>query len=176
MKEDDKNLFRRQVGSVRRVPQDTVRPSRARPRPIPLQSRRDEVEVMTQLLADPADPHALETGEELVFARPGLSHAALRRLRRGEYSVSAELDLHGHTVNQARAALARFLQQSRGRNQTCVRIIHGKGLRSPGKRPVLKAKVHHWLRQRDEVVAAVSTPPVDGGTGAVYVLLKRGRR
>lgn len=173
MNDKDLELFRAEMEGVRPVPQDKVAVNRPRPRPVPHQTQRDAAEVVSMLLTDAVDPDTIETGDELVYARPGLRRSTLRRLRRGEFVVTAELDLHGHTAGAAHAALARFLPESRRLNQTCVRIIHGKGLRSPGKKPVLKAKIYRWLSRRDEVLAFASARPVDGGTGAVYVLLKR---
>ncbi len=170
--DDDVRVFRAALDDTAPLKQDRVMPHRRRPRPLPTQSRRDEAEVMANLLHGGPDLASIETGEELVFARPGVRASVMRKLRRGEYSVSAELDLHGHNVEQARAALGRFLIAASGSRQCCVRVIHGKGLRSPGKRPVLKARVYNWLRRRDEVIAFSSARPVDGGTGAIYVLLK----
>lgn len=120
------------------------------------------------------EPHPLETetGEELSFIRPGLQHRLLRKLRRGHFSIGAELDLHGMTVALAQVELTIFLKQAQARGVRCVRIIHGKGLRSRQGRPVLKFKLERWLRLREEVIAFSSARPVDGGTGAVYVLLK----
>ena len=89
------------------------------------------------------------------------------------YRVAAELDLHGYTVAKAREALIEFLSSVRRRRHTCVRIVHGKGRGSPGKKPVLKNKVFTWLCQRDEVLAVCPARPFDGGSGAVYVLLKK---
>jgi len=114
-----------------------------------------------------------ETGEELLHVRPGLQQTVIRKLRRGQYAIEAELDLHGATVTQAREAVDEFLGAARERGKRCVRIIHGKGHSSVGKMPVLKGKVNSWLRQKDEVLAFCSARPNDGGTGAVYVLLKR---
>lgn len=176
MSDDDLDLFRTEMDGIRPVAQDKVSVKRPRPRPVPRQTRRDEAEVIDLLLADAVDLDTIETGDELVYSRPGIRRFTLRRLRRGEFAVSAELDLHGHTAAAAQAALARFLSESRRLNQTCVRIIHGKGLRSPGKKPVLKAKIYRWLSRRDEVLAFASARPMDGGTGAVYVLLKRTQR
>jgi DNA-nicking Smr family endonuclease len=96
-----------------------------------------------------------------------------RKLRRGEYLIEQELDLHGHRVLQARETLVQFLRDARIQGHRCVRIVHGKGLRSPAKKSVLKQKVHHWLKQRDEILAFCTARSFDGGTGAIYVLLKR---
>jgi DNA-nicking Smr family endonuclease len=118
----------------------------------------------------------METGEELFYCRSGLQHNVLRKLRRGHYAVEAELDLHGLRVAEARQALGTFLQNALERGIKTVRIIHGKGNGSLNKQPVLKGKVNHWLRQRAEVLAFCSARPVDGGTGAIYVLLRRGKK
>jgi DNA-nicking Smr family endonuclease len=165
--------FRDAVGSVRRVKQDRVAPYRKRRKPIPEQRLRDEREVIGSLLSDDYEPSEVETGEELLFARPGLQHSVLRKLRRGQFVVEAELDLHGDTVPVARERIARFLKTARAQGLRCVRIIHGKGKSSEGKLPVLKGKVNAWLRQKDEVLAFCSARPTDGGTGAAYVLLSR---
>ncbi len=170
---DPRRLFRAAVGDVRRLKQDRVLPSRARPAPLPEQSARDARAVMLELLSS-ADDHAdAETGEELLYARNGLRPSILRKLRRGNYAIEGELDLHGHRVPQAHAALGHFLRDMRASGKRCVRIIHGKGLGSDGKMPVLKEKVGSWLRRRQEVLAFCPAQPQDGGGGAVYVLLRK---
>ena len=131
----------------------------------------NEEQVIRDLLSDAVDLYDLETGEELVYVHPGVQRGVLRKLRRGHFSIGGELDLHGMTVPVARQALVDFLRQCHRQHVRCVRIIHGKGNGSLGKQPVLKAKVSHWLRQRADVLAYSSARPVDGGTGAIYVLL-----
>jgi DNA-nicking Smr family endonuclease len=120
-----------------------------------------------------ADP-ALASGEELVFHRPQVQPAVLRKLRRGEYRVQREIDLHGLTVADAKRALRQFLVRALEQQVRCVRVIHGKGLRSGHRGPVLKSVVSAVLRRTGAVLAFVSARPVDGGTGAVYVLLSAG--
>ena len=115
----------------------------------------------------------LETGEELLFARDSLPPNTLRKLRRGKFRIEGELDLHRMTSEQARKETATFLAQCKARGKRCVRIIHGKGLGSQEKKPVLKGKVDFWLRRHDDVLAYCSARPTDGGTGAVYVLIKK---
>jgi DNA-nicking Smr family endonuclease len=156
------------------LPQHKIGPWRARRKAVPQQTLRDAERVMQSLLSDEYDPAEIETGEELLFMRPGLQLRNQRKFRRGEYAIQAELDLHGRIIPEARELVAAFLRDATARGLRCVRIIHGKGLSSPGKLPVLKNKVNAWLRQRDEVLAFASCRPVHGGTGAVYVLLKRG--
>lgn len=171
---DQDGLFRAHVGKVRPVKQDRVPPHRKKPRPVAEQSRRDAAAVMKSLLSDAYEPADVETGEELLYVRPGLQHTVIRKLRRGLYAIEAELDLHGCTVPQAREKLDAFLRNARAHGKRCVRVIHGKGKTSEGKMPVLKGKVNVWLRQKDDVMAFCSAIPRDGGSGAAYVLLKRG--
>lgn len=170
--EEDIRLFREAVGPVRPLAQGRHHHVRPGPPPVPAQRRRDESQVLKDLLSDGLDPADLETGEELLYLRPGLPYDLLRRLRRGQFSIGEHLDLHGMTSEEARAALAAFLHDVRRNGTRCIRVIHGKGRGSRLGRPVLKSKVSHWLRQREEVLAFCSARPVDGGTGAVYVLLK----
>ena len=170
---EDSRLFRDSVGEVRPVTHDRVAPVRRTPSPRPRFREQDEAQVLIDLLSDHYEPAELETGEELVFVRTGLQQRTLRKLRRGLFVVGAELDLHGMTVPEAREAVSQFLSQCRRRRVQCVRIVHGKGRGSRHRAPVLKQKIGHWLQQRDEVLAYCSARNCDGGTGAVYVLLKR---
>lgn len=174
---EEQALFRAAVADVVPLKHEKVllQPGK-RPPPKPIQRIRDEEQVIDDMLSDSLDPSDLETGEELMYCRPGLQHSVLRKLRRGQYSVGAELDLHGMRVAEARQALGTFLHHALADNIKVVRIIHGKGNGSLNKQPVLKGKVNHWLQQRIEVLAFCSTRPVDGGTGAIYVLLRRARR
>ena len=169
----DRELFRRTVGAVRPVRCDRVDPTQSRPAPIPRFTLADERQVLTDMFSDYFEPADLDTGEELYYRREGVQQAVLRRLRRGQFQVGAALDLHGMTVAMAREALAAFLHRARRDSLGCVRIIHGKGNGSRHRGPVLKPKINHWLRQRDEVLAFCSARRVDGGTGAIYVLLRR---
>lgn len=170
---DDPGLFRKATAGARPLEQDRRGPDRRRRKPVPQSRRRDEQAVVASLLSDDYSPD-IETGEELLFVRHGIQQRVLRRFRRGQYAIEAELDLHGYTVTEARETVSRFLQAMRAGGKRCVRIIHGKGLSSEGKLPVLKVKVNSWLRQKDDVLAFCSARPQDGGTGAVYVLLKKG--
>jgi DNA-nicking Smr family endonuclease len=172
---EDSTLFRDSVGAIAPLPRrNRAAPSRPPPSSRPLQAERDEREVIDRLLDHPADSAEHETGEAIEYRGNGISAAVMRKLRRGQYAVQDRLDLHGSTVAQARAALVQFLQRARQRHYSCVRIIHGKGLRSSAAGPVLKPRVAAWLRQHQAVLAYCSARPVDGGSGAVYVLLRRG--
>lgn len=171
--EEEQALFRASIEGTIPLVQDRVPPHHSPPPPHPLQREADEQQVLEDMFSDNIDPADMETGEELLFARSGLQHSVLRKLRRGQFSVSAELDLHGLRVEEARQALSHFLLHCRQQHKQCVRIIHGKGNGSRKQQPVLKGKVNHWLRQRDEVLAFCSARPIDGGTGAIYLLLKR---
>jgi DNA-nicking Smr family endonuclease len=169
----DKALFRDAVKDVLPLKQDKVLPFRRRLAPIPQQRQRDDSLVLRDMMSDAFEPAEVETGEELLYLRPELQKRLLRHLRQGKFSIAAELDLHGMNVPMARYALARFLGECERSNIRSVRIIHGKGRGSYHKEPVLKGKVNTWLQQRDDVLAFCSARSADGGTGAVYVLLKR---
>lgn len=174
LKPEDQQLFRQCVGAVEHLRHDRVEPARDNsPAPIPYSSLNDERQVIRDMVSDYFEPADIETGEELHYCREGLQQTVLRKLKRGQFRVSAALDLHGMTVAIAKEAVTAFLKTSQRNNMTCVRIIHGKGNRSQHRGPVLKQKVNHWLRQRNEVLAFCSARPVDGGTGAIYVLLRR---
>jgi len=118
---------------------------------------------------------SLDAADPLTFQRPGLSQQAIRRLRRGHWVVKDELDLHGLNREQAREQLVAFLHECQRRDSRCVRIIHGKGLSSKNNEPVLKQLVKSWLMQREDVLAFVQARPAEGGSGAVIVMLKRGK-
>lgn len=170
----DQALFRAVLADVTPItPHGRIVPPPNHPPPVPLSRLRDEREVIYESLHDPIRwDEATENGEELSFVRPGLSRLLLRRLRRGEWVTQAELDLHGLTRVNAKAELASFLFECKRRGIRCIRIIHGKGLGSKNREPVLKLHVRHWLMQREEIMAFVQARPVDGGSGAVMVLLK----
>lgn len=128
---------------------------------------------MDHLLDPPGDTPWQDAGEELEFRQPGVQLAVMRKLRRGQLACQAELDLHGLSLAQARQQLSAFLAQVSARGLRCVRVIHGKGLRSSPRGPVLKPNVARWLQQRQEILAYCSARPVDGGSGALYVLLRK---
>lgn len=169
--EDDAAL-RAALAGVRRLHHDTVDLRPPAPPPVPTQSRRDQRSVLEEMMMQDPGEGEMETGDELIFKREGVQNSVMRKLRRGQFAVQGHIDLHGLTTPEAKTSLASFLMDCFQRGHRCVRIVHGKGLRSPGQIPVLKPKVSHWLSQRDEVLAFISTPATDGGTGAIYVLLK----
>lgn len=171
-------LFRRAVAdTVPLPPTNLAEIPRRRPKPVARQRLRDEKQVLVDALSDPWDwEAAVSTGEELSFVRPGVPTTALKKLRRGGWVIRGELDLHGHTGDEARVALAAFLNRCNVEDRRCVRIIHGKGYGSKNRLPVLKNKVRHWLMQREDVLAFCQARTVDGGAGAVIVLLKSSTR
>jgi len=173
---EDVRLFRdavRDVKPLARPAQATDHPLKRRrtPRPTARFTRADRLAVLEESLRDDLIDPALASGEELLFYRAGIQPGVLRRLRRGDYRVQGEIDLHGLTVAEAKQALREFLAQALIRQWHCVRIIHGKGLRSGHRGPALKGMVGTMLRKVGPVLAYVSARQVDGGTGAVYVLL-----
>ncbi|MBC7781025.1 MAG: Smr/MutS family protein [Proteobacteria bacterium] len=171
---DDLDLFRAAVKDARPLP-DPGRVARApaRLRPVPLQRWADDRAVLEDSLSDHVVwEYDTQTGEQLAFKRDGVSPLVFRKLRRGHWIVQGEIDLHGLTRDEARIHLATFLALCVKRGARCIRVIHGKGLRSRNREPVLKSKVANWLAQRDEVLAFCEATPRDGGGGAVFVLLK----
>jgi DNA-nicking Smr family endonuclease len=146
---------------------------RPRPRPYPRQTRRDERAALAESLSAPVSlDDAMDSGEELVFVREGLGRDVLRKLRRGHWVVQGELDLHGMNREHALFHTDLFLKQSVKRNARCVRIVHGKGLGSRNREPVLKGLLRKWLQQRSDVLAFSQAPAAQGGSGAVLVLLR----
>ena len=170
---EDSRLFRDSVGEVKPVRHDRVAPVRRPVSTRPKFRELDEAEVLRDLLSDTFEPLEAETGEELLFLRPGIQQRTLKKLRRGLFVLGAELDLHGMTAPVARQAVAEFIHECKRRRVQCARIIHGKGRGSRHRAPVLKQKIGTWLQQRDEVLAYTSARNCDGGTGAIYVLLRR---
>ena len=168
--DEDRELFRKAVEGVRPLPERAEPPAQPAAPPRARFRRADEAAVLEESLA--MDPEAESgTGQDLSFRRPSVSLPVFRKLKRGEFSVRDEIDLHGHTAVEARVALYEFLAEAGDARMRCVRVIHGKGHRSGHQGPVLKRKLGRWLQMRDDVLAYCSARPVDGGTGAVYVLL-----
>lgn len=145
------------------------------PAPLPVQRRRDEAQVLRASLSDEFDVSTLlDVDDQMSFRRPGIGQDVTRRLRAGHWSIQRQLDLHGLRRDEAREALSEFIRLARRTGLRCVRIVHGKGLGSPGKTPVLKGRVQAWLVQKREVLAFVQARPADGGAGALVVLLQGG--
>lgn len=170
---DHDQTFRDAMRDVRRL-RDTSKRAPAPPKPPPRArfTRADQQEVLKESLLPPSDEAMLATGDELSFRRPHVPEAVLVKLRRGHYTVDAELDLHGMTGAEAKAAMREFLTEAVNRRSSCVRIIHGKGRGSGPRGPVLKNVVNQWLQRIDNIQAFGSARQVDGGSGAVYVLLR----
>jgi DNA-nicking Smr family endonuclease len=162
------------VRDVRRLPSPGRVVHSTKPRaPLPFQRREDDRQVLRDSLSDDAQHDLeLESGDTLAFTRPGLSRQVLRKLRSGYWATQDQLDLHGSRSDEARGLLVAFLAQAARRGQRCVLVVHGKGLGSKNREPVLRRKVAGWLAQRSEVLAFCQARPVDGGSGAVVILLK----
>lgn len=170
--EQDAHLFREKVGAVRPVKHDKVVPARQPPPPRARFRRADNVDVLNESLGDSLDPADFGAGGHLFFSQPGVDKRIVKRLKRGQIAIGAECDLHGLTIAQARDEVRLFLGECRELGIHCARIIHGKGLRSGNKGPVLKRELSYWLVQRADVLAFCSAQPADGGTGAAYILLR----
>jgi len=173
-READTHIFRQSVGKVHKLA-DTGRVLTNAPKPAPVAALReqDEQSVLRESLSDDFDVETLlETDDTLAFRRPELGPDVLRKLRRGVWALQGQLDLHGLRTEEAREALGRFLRDAQVRGWRCVRVVHGKGLGSPGRVPIIKDKVKRWLVQSDRVLAFVQARGDDGGAGAVIVLLQ----
>lgn len=172
--ENEADIFKKAVKDARPLEvNDTLQHMPAKPKPIPQQFIRDERQALKDSLSDHYIPmHELETGEELLYLRDGQSPSVLSKLRRGFWVVQAQIDLHGLISDEARAYVAEFIADCKKNNVRCIRIVHGKGLGSRNREPVLKHKLRNWLMQKDEVIAYAQAKPEDGGSGAVIVLLK----
>jgi len=174
------NLFRHSIGRVAPLPENTINKALHLPQPplpIPRQHIADEQAALLESISDEFTVDTLmDSDESLSFARPGVGPDVLSKLRRGNWVIQAQLDLHGYRRDQAREALGEFLRSVRRRGLRCVRVIHGKGLGSINKEPVLKHKVRSWLMQKDEVMAFCQARAADGGAGALVVLLKSSER
>ena len=140
--------------------------------PIAVQHQLDELAVMQEALSDEFDVETLlDTDDALSYRRPGIGTDVTRKLRKGGWSIQGQVDLHGLRREEAREALVDFIKDAERMGWRCVRVVHGKGLGSPGKTPVLKGKVQSWLIQKQEVLAFVQARPAHGGAGALVVLL-----
>jgi DNA-nicking Smr family endonuclease len=170
----ERDLFRQAAGPVQPLAtksQATLQT--AKPEPLPLQRQRDEQAALAEALSDEFDASTLlDTDENLSFRRPGIGPDVTRKLRRGDWAIQAQIDLHGLRSDEAREQLAQFIREAHKQGLRCVRVVHGKGLGSPGKTPVLKGRVQGWLAQKKEVLAFVQARPMEGGAGALVVLLQ----
>ena len=172
------HLFIHAIGAVQPLP-DKRRAllKKKLPEPIPMPFLDDEQALLREAMSDGFDVSALlETDEHLSFRRPGIGLDITGKLRRGDWRIQRQLDLHGLRLDDARDALGRFIREAHQHGIRCVRVVHGKGLGSPGKTSVLKSRVHSWLVQRNEILAFVQAKPAEGGAGALVVLLDASRK
>jgi len=168
------DLFRRSIGDITPLKTaDKIIIAEPRPLPIARHHLADEQAALRESLSDEFTIESLlDTDEALSYARNGIGPDVVRKLRRGHWVIQSQLDLHGMRTDEARDALGDFLRVAIKRGQRCVRVIHGKGLSSINKEPVLKKKVRNWLVQKDEVIAFCLARAADGGAGALVVLLR----
>ena len=177
LSDDESSLFRTSIGDIRPLPDNgKIEFPPHRPWPDLRQNRTDSYPQSADSLSDHIPQELAESEAEFFFQRSGVAPLTMKKLRRGYWAIQAELDLHGMTSNEARACLIGFLDECKQLGLRCVRVIHGKGLSSRNREPVLKLKTGSWLMQRDEVLAFCQARPMDGGSGAVIVLLKVARR
>ncbi len=173
---EDSSLFREAVGEVKPVSSNKQHLEPRKPLPEPRRSQSDDDSVMQELLSDFSEIDLLETGEHASYTSPGVQRGVLRNLKSGKYAIQAEMDLHGLKREQAKKALVGFLADAQSRQHTCVRVIHGRGRRTAESAPVLKPAVTRWLMHHKQVLAFCSARDSDGGTGAVYVLLRKSKK
>jgi DNA-nicking Smr family endonuclease len=171
--QSDIALFRQEMGIVETIKYDKVHPKNITPKPVTKFRQQRLEQKLNDTFSDQFEPNTIGSEETLSFRRSGIQHRLFSRLRNGHLQIEAELDLHGMTVAIAHHALAKFLQDCRQDDLRCIRIVHGKGWSSKNQKPVLKTKLNNWLKQDEDVLAFCSAPVEDGGTGAVYVLLRR---
>ncbi len=171
---DDGNLFQQVVGDTRPLrPTNRIELQVPTPLPHPVKREADERSALTEsLLTPPSFEDRLEMGDEAAFLRPGLPRRVLTDLRRGRWVLQGQIDLHGFNRDEARAALAIFLRDSLQQGRRCIRVIHGKGLGSPGRISILKQLSRAWLAQREEILAFCQAGPREGGEGALLVLMR----
>lgn len=172
LSDEDSRLFRETVGAVSPVVSDRIQPEKKLPKPHPRRRAHEPDWSDTT----PADIPLLATGDVMSFMAAGVQKRVLRHLRAGKFGVDVELDLHGLTVDEAKRRLGGFLQTCLADGCRCVHLIHGKGYRSEGDYPILKNRINLWLRQHPDVLAFCTARPMEGGTGAVYVLLRDARK
>jgi DNA-nicking Smr family endonuclease len=172
----ERDLFANTVGHVKPlVAEKKANLTPDLPLPIPAQKQLDEQAVLREALSDEWDTSSLlDTDEALSFRRPGIGVDVIHKLRKGEWSIQKQLDLHNLRTEEARDALGKFIRECHKNGIRCVRVVHGKGLGSPGKVSVLKPKVQSWLIQKNQVLAFVQATPSQGGAGAMVVLLQAG--
>jgi DNA-nicking Smr family endonuclease len=166
--------FRRSVGPVRKVAHERSSTTRKPPPPRPGKRNAPEQNASFDAFTDQLGEHPVGAADALLFVRPGVQHRQLQQLRRGQCRTQAALDLHGMNTAQARLAMAEFITQCQAQRIRHALIIHGKGYGTASDAPVLKNRINAWLRQHHEVLAFCSAQLRDGGTGALYVLLRAG--
>lgn len=174
----EKDLFTRAIGATEPLRRKAaVQLAPEPPAPIPVQHQLDEQRVLRESLSDEFDVTTLlDVDDAMSFRRPGIGTDVTARLRKGDWAIQAQVDLHGLRSDEAREALGGFIRNAYKQGLRCVRVVHGKGLGSPGKQPVLKTKAQRWLIQKNEVIAFVQAKPAEGGAGALVVLLAPARR
>tara|TARA_B100000795_G_scaffold204577_1_gene158178 strand:- start:554 stop:1093 length:540 start_codon:yes stop_codon:yes gene_type:complete len=176
MKDDEENIFREAVKNVKplKIKSQTIETASKQPKPKPIAKKflEDERKVLLDSLSDDYIYEDVELEGGLLFLRAGHSPDIIKKLKKGYWVVQGSIDLHGMISQEAKSYIVDYIQNCKKRHIRCIRIIHGKGIGSRNKEPVLRNKVKNWLAQKDEVIAYAQAPKHDGGSGAVIVLLK----
>ena len=177
MQDDDNSLFQSAMRGVRPIKHDRAETGKTRGDRGQIASRRSNATLSSeQIRVDGlSDQFVIDVGaeDELYWARDGVQDTQLRKLKAGQIAFEGSLDLHGMSVERARELLWDFIAEATRLEVRCVRVTHGKAARLDGKRPLIKSHVNTWLRQHPQVLSFTSCLPRHGGTGAVYVMLKR---
>jgi len=174
MQDEDKKLFQEAVKNVKplKIKSKTIEVSVSKPKPIAKKFIEDEKKVLLDSISDDYIYDNIESEDGLLYLRHGHSPDILNKLKKGYWVVQGSIDLHGMISKEAKSYIVDYIQDCKKRHIRCIRIIHGKGIGSKNKEPVLRNKVKNWLVQKDEVIAYAQAPRHDGGSGAVIVLLK----
>ena len=170
---DEQDLFQQEMASVKPLVQERSHPIANTVEPEPTIQKKDDKYAFDSLYSEEFEPKTIGNEESISFQRSGVQDRLFKQLRQGQLQIDAELDLHGMTIPIAHQQLAEFIDECRRQTIRCIRIIHGKGWGSKDNKPVLKTKLNAWLQHEENVLAFCSAPVKDGGTGAVFVLLRR---
>jgi DNA-nicking Smr family endonuclease len=173
---DDIALFKEEIGEVEHIDHNKIHPITNQPKPVPRFRQQRLDQEIKDTFSEDYESNTVGSEETLNFRRSGIQQRLFSRLRTGQIQIEAELDLHGMTIPVAHESLAKFLHDCQHYTIRCARIIHGKGWSSKHHKPILKTKLNSWLQQEQDVLAFCSAPIKDGGTGAVYVLLRRSNK
>lgn len=172
---DESALFRDSIGKVRQLShnQANLKPD-TKPKPFPRPRELTDISPLQNGIDEELE--LLYQEDSMAFLAAGVQKAVLKKLRKAQFGIHAEIDLHGLNSREAQRYLLQSIQHCIEDGARCILIIHGKGYNSPNAQPVLKNDLNVWLRQHKDVLAFCSAPARAGGTGALLVLLRLGEK